>query len=171
MKKIRLKSKLLYICCFLTIILFLYTLNVTSSRYLGKVETDDDVVAVPIFTLNNNERTYTVADIELPGDEYEILFKVSNVENGIVNDVLLNYNFKFSTENIPLTFKLYEVTTSGEVEIPITNKVTGTLTMDYHTPTTKDYKLKIIWDEKDNNYEYADKNATFKIELNAVQVV
>lgn len=171
MKRIITKEKLEYLFCFLTIILFLYTFSLTSSRYLGKIGADEEAIAIPVFTLSNNTQKYTLNEINVPGDEQEIEFAVSNTDKGITNDVLLNYTFEFSSETIPLTFELYEVVNGNENKIDVTNNKTEVLTMNYGTEITKNYKLKIIWDENENDYEYADKSATFKMELKAEQVV
>ena len=111
MKKSTQKKRLLHFCMFLIfIIIFLYTFNITTSRYIGQIAADDNIIAVPILTLSNNTMAYTISNM-LPGDEKSYDFTVSNTENGNINEVLLDYYFSVQAgTELPLTFELYDIT-------------------------------------------------------------
>ena len=80
MKKYKLKKKPCILLVFSISILFLFTFNVTSSRYMGKLEgRAEDIVAIPIISLDNPTFTYTNKKM-LPGDVDEADFYVSNYD-------------------------------------------------------------------------------------------
>lgn len=169
-KKNTRKTKLWYLSMFLIVILFLYTFNVTTSRYIGQVSAQKDVVAIPILTLSNNKESYSINNMK-PGDEKIYEFEVSNTENGQINEVLLDYYFIVNIGNeIPLTVELYDIT-QGETKLNITDGKTPKVRMDYGTEILKKYRLKIIWDKKDNSLSYINKKVNCNITLEAEQVV
>lgn len=149
-------------------ILFLYTFNYTSSRYLGQVDADKNVVAVPILDLSNNGTSYELKNI-LPGYEETKEFEVSNTIDAQVNEILLSYYFQVTIDSeIPLNVKLYNE--QGE-EIPITEGKTEEEQMEEGIEVTKKYKITISWDKSKNSYEYAGLPASVKVDLIATQVV
>ena len=65
------KKRIRYFCIILIIISTIFTFNVTSSRYMGEITTDNEIIALPVLTLSNNNQTYTITDM-LPGDKKNI---------------------------------------------------------------------------------------------------
>ena len=85
-----LKRKVFYLCILFVLISFLYSFNVTTSRYVGQIEaSEENIVAVPILTLSNDTMTYTI-DNMMPGNEKTYEFVVSNYENDKINEVFSN---------------------------------------------------------------------------------
>ena len=166
-----LKRKVFYLCILFVLISFLYSFNVTTSRYVGQIEaSEENIVAVPILTLSNDTMTYTI-DNMMPGNEKTYEFVVSNYENDKINEVFLDYYFQIDIgKEIPLTVELYDIT-SGESKLNITDGKTDKIRMDYGTETSKRYKLKIMWNAKDNNYKYAGKTIKCNVILEAEQVI
>lgn len=169
-KKVISSRKLIYIIAFLCVIT-MFNFNITSSRYMEEAFADNSIIATPILTFSNCEATYS-ADNLLPGATKEITFTVSNTDEEIQNEVLLKYNLQIETNtNIPLQYKLYEVTSSGENEITLTNNKTQNYEVGYENQYLKNYKLKILWNESDNSYEYAGQTIQCKLKLNGEQIV
>ena len=156
---------------FLVIIMFSFTFGVTNSRYIGELFSSKSIIANPIITLNSNETSYSISDM-LPGDVREYKFSVANFDNSNVNEVLLSYRLRFTLEDgIPLTIKLYDIS-NGKTEIQLNNGETPKITMNYGPDyIVQNYMIEIIWDKKDNSYEYANKKINCKIQLNAEQVL
>ena len=155
---------------FFVIILFIFTFNITSSRYIGQLEsTATDVNAIPILSLTNPTFSETITSM-LPGDIYESDFYVSNYDSLNTNEVLMKYYIQVPTElEIP-------------VKISITNEDAEEITLDEEGKTPEEnliygiqketqYHIKIEWDEKDNGYEYAGKSFKLTISVVATQVV
>lgn len=149
-------------------VLFLSTFNFTTSRYIGELQSNNEIVAIPILTLNNNQIEIKVDDM-LPGETREVPFVVSNKENGQLNEVLLNYNITITPDNvIPIKIELYN---DKDEKIVLTDNKSSEEQMPYDTEATRNYKLKIIWDEKDNDYTYANKTSHISVELTGTQVI
>lgn len=169
------KRNLIFLCLACIIISTIFTFNLSNSRYMGEIKAEDEVLAVPIITLSNNTYSYSIENM-LPGDANEYTFQVSNVDGEQANEILLTYYFKINMETIvPLEVEMYEILEDGtEEKITITNNVTEEFQMDVVAEEadkiTKDYKLKIIWDESQNSYEYAGQTINMNITLEAIQV-
>lgn len=152
------------------IISTVFTFNLSNSRYMAEVQADKDALAIPVLTLSNNGLTHTI-DNMLPGDTREITFSVSNTENGKVSELLLDYYFKIDMQSaIPLEVKIYDITSGAEVDVTA-NDASTPLTMPNTEETTRNYKLKVIWDEANNDASYAGQQITCNVTLEAVQVV
>jgi len=158
------------------IISTIFTFNLSNSRYMGEIKAQEQILAIPIITLSNNTQSYTIENM-LPGDEQEYPFQVSNVDGQQNNEILLKCCFKINMQTtVPLKVEIYEVSTNGtERKLTINDNVTETFNMNVVTTeadkVTKNYKLKIIWDESDNSYEYAGQTINMNIMLEATQVV
>ena len=169
------KRNLIFFCLACIIISTIFTFNLSNSRYMGEISAEDEVLAVPIITLSNNTYSYSIEDM-LPGDVNEYTFQVSNVDGEQTNEILLTYYFKINMETIvPLEVEMYEILEDGrEEELTITDNTTEEFQMDIVVEETdkitKDYKLKIIWDESQNSYEYAGQTINMNITLEAIQV-
>ena len=164
----------LYVACI--VISTIFTFNISNSRYIGEIKAEDEILAVPIITFSNSRYNYVIKNM-LPGDVKEYIFQVSNLDGEKTNEVLLTYCFKINMETIiPLKIEMYEVLADGtEEKIAITNNVTEKIQMDVVEGQTgaviKDYKLKVIWDESQNSYEYAGQTTNLNIVLEAIQVI
>ena len=60
---------------------------------------------------------------------------------------------------------------SGENEITLTINKTQNYEVGYENQYLKNYKLKILWNESDNSYEYAGQTIQCKLKLNGEQIV
>ena len=158
-----------YFMISLAIILTIFTFNITASRYMGEISSQDDLIAKPILTLSNNSLSYT--ENMKPGDTKIYEFEVSNKENDNTNEILLDYYFSITSTTgfTPLTIEIYDIT-NEETLLPLTSdNYTQVQQMNYETETTRKYKLLVIWKEENNSSEYAGKNIDFTLKLEAMQ--
>lgn len=155
---------------FFVIILFIFTFNITSSRYIGHIEsTATDVNAIPILSLTNPTFSETMTGM-LPGNTYESDFYVSNYDSSNTNEVLMKYYLKIEKKSeIPLKISLNDEE-GNEITLDNENK-TEEQTLLYGKQKQTKYHIKIEWDEKDNDSKYANKTGTFIISLVSNQVV
>lgn len=169
MKKYRLKKKPFILLIFCVSILFLFTFNFTSSRYMGQLSGEvDDIVAVPILNLENPIFNNTIENM-LPGDIKEADFYVTNYDDEKNNEVLMKYylNVRLDSE-IPIKVIL---TDENGKELSLNEGKTDEYEIPYKTKTKVKYHIKLEWDEKDNSYDYASKDIKLMIDLTALQVV
>lgn len=169
------KNNLIMFCISFIAIFTVFTFNGSNSRYVGKIVADEEVLAVPVLTLSNNSQSYVATNM-LPGETKEYKFSVSNVDGESTNEVLLEYYFKVTTETtVPIEVKLYEITGNEEREIQIANNESETIRLNVVNQSsdkiTKNYTLKFIWDIDFNSYEYAQKEISCSVVLEAIQVV
>lgn len=185
MKHLRRKNSLNLICL-LVVVLFLYTFGLTSSRYVKTTTANQDVLAIPILDFYSELTCQSDGDV-LPGDTWNCFFSVTNAKEEYVNEVLLNYYFDITLDtNIPLNLELYDITeNNNEISIGFDESVaesnvkkSNEQEMNFNKDnggTTKNYRLDIIWDAKDNDYIYASNNLKnpiiVKVNLVANQVV
>ena len=159
---------------FLAIYVFLvlvFLVNYTFSRYITATYGSGSIgIATPVLSLENNGLTFELEDM-WPGEYREIEFAVSNIEKGQKNEVLLDYYFIIKIDSkIPLKFELYDEN-DKKLNIDTNGKTNEeNMKMDYKNEITKNYKLKIIWDEEYNDYNYADESITINLELVGTQV-
>ncbi len=170
MKKYNLKDKKTISLIFCISILFLFTFNVTSSRYMGELKGEaDDVVAIPVLSLDNPTFNYTLENM-LPGDVDESDFYVNNYNEENTNEVLMKYylTLKVDTE-IPVKVTL---TSDDGTEITLNEGKTDEYELPYDQgEVRKKFHIKVDWDKADNSYEYAGKNIKLTVDLEATQVV
>ena len=168
MKKRSLRKETIYILVFIIGILYISTFDVTSSRYLGQISSNSEVLAVPVISLNQTGATYDLTKMK-PGDTKELEFIVTNKENEQINEVLLSYDLEFIINgNLPLNFKLFSE--DGQ-EISLLNNKTSEQRLDFGLEASKKYRLQVIWNKEDNNLEYANVTGNLQINLRAIQVV
>ena len=168
------KRNFIFFCIVCIFISSRFTFNLSTSRYMGQITAEENILAIPILTLTNNTQGYTVTNM-LPGDEQEFEFSVSNVDGEQTNEVLLSYYFKINMETeIPLEVKIYDISESEEKELQITNNETEKMQMNIvekeTDKITKNYRLKITWNAQNNSYEYAGKTIACIITLEGVQM-
>ena len=167
--KYRLKITTCILLIFSVSILFVFTFNVTSSRYKGELQGEaKDIVAIPIISLDNPTFNYTLEKM-LPGDIRESDFYVSNYDEKNTNEVLMKYYLKVTLDSeIPI-----EVTLTDEegTVLTLNDKKTEKYELPYDDKMKTKYHIKVEWNEDDNSYEYAGKDISLTIDLIAVQVV
>ena len=164
------KQRLELLSKFFIIVLFIFTFNGASSRYIGQVDGKaNDVNAVPILNLTNPDFDETITSM-LPGDIKEADFYVENHDDSNTNEVLMKYYLKVQVDSeIPVNVYLTdengtEVTLDGE------NK-TEEKDFPYDTEMKTKYHIKIEWDAKNNDSKYAGKDLKLNIEVMATQIV
>lgn len=164
------KRKLSLILFFFVILLFIFTFNITPSRYMGKIDSEaDDIIAIPILNLTNSTLEETINGI-YPGSITETDFFVSNYDDVNKNEVLMKYYIKVQTNNeIPVKISL---TDENEAEVTLNEEgQSEERDLPYDTQMQTKYHIKIEWDKKDNSYEYANKSLKLTLEVVATQVV
>ena len=171
-KKYILEKKTCILLVFSISILFLFTFNVTSGRYMGELEGEaKDIMAIPLISLENPTFNY-ISSKMLPGDIRESDFYVSNYneENqNEVNEVLMKYYLKIKLDSkVPVKVTL---TSEDGTEITLDENRTAKYELPYDNKMKTKYHIKIEWDETEDNYEYAGKDINLTIDLIAIQVV
>ena len=166
----KLKLKLL-ISAFI-IISSIYLINITSSRYISEINSKSNInVAIPQIELDTN--AVDTSNLILPGDTQSVEFNVKNYENTSINEVLMNYyiELNITKSDIPLTYKIYEITDNSETELNETAEGYGPIKLNYGTEEEKKFKIVFLWDEIKNNTSYASKDFKFEIKIKAEQVI
>ena len=155
---------------FLIIVMFIFTFNATSSRYIGQIESKaSDVIAIPIIDITNPSFNYELTDV-IPGFVSETDFYVRNYDNTNTNEILMKYYLKVEVESeIPINVSLTEE--NGKAITLDNEGKTAEKELPYGTQTEIKYHVKIEWDSKDNDYKYAGKDIKLIIDLTSTQVV
>ena len=163
------KAKIKFIIFFLFAI-FIFTFNVTSSRYIGQIKSNmNDVNAIPVINLINPTFDENISNI-LPGSVIESDFYVSNYDNENINEVLMKYYIKVKINSeIPVKVQIFDKN-GAELALDKEGK-TPEQELIYGVEDKTKYHIKLQWDEKDNSYEFSNKNLNLNIELIATQVV
>lgn len=163
------KRRLSLIFIFSIIVLFVFTFNVTSSRYMGQIESEaKDVIAVPIIDITNPTFEYTPKDL-IPGFSDETDFYVRNYDDTNTNEVLMKYYLKVQVDSdIPV--KIYLTDENGQAMELDNEKKTAEKELTYGKKNQTKYHIKIEWDKKDNDYKYAGKSIKLIIDLTSTQV-
>ena len=164
------KKRVSLIFIFFIIVLFVFTFSVTSSRYMGKIESEaKDVIAVPIIDITNPTFEYTLKDV-IPGFNAETDFYVKNYDDTNTNEVLMKYYLKVQVESdIPVKISLTDE--NGQAITLDNEQKTAETELPYGEKTQIKYHIKIEWDKKDNDYQYAGKSIKLIIDLTSTQVV
>ena len=163
------KRRLNLLFIYFIIVLFVLTFNVTSSRYMGKIESEtNDVIAIPIIDITNPTFEYTLTDL-IPGFSTETDFYVRNYDSTNTNEVLMKYYLKVQVNSeIPVKISLTDE--NGQAIALDNEQKTAEKELPYGEKTQIKYHIKIEWDKKDNNYKYAGKNIKIIIDLTSTQV-
>lgn len=164
------KRRLSLIFIFSIIVLFVFTFNVTSSRYMGQIESEaKDVIAVPIIDITNPTFEYTPKDL-IPGFSDETDFYVRNYDDTNTNEVLMKYYLKVQVDSdIPVKISLTDE--NGQAMELDNEKKTAEKELTYGEKNQTKYHIKIEWNKKDNDYQYANKSIKLIIDLTSTQVV
>lgn len=167
--KYKLNKKTYILLLYIVSILFLFTFEFSSSRYMREVKGQaEDVIAIPIISLDNPTFNYRPDDM-IPGYVDEADFYVKNYDNTKQNEVLMKYYLKIKVDSIiPVKVTL---TSEDGVEIVLTEDETEKYELPYTEEMLTKYHIKIEWDEKDNDFKYANEDIKLNIDLIAVQVV
>ena len=169
-KRYRLKKKPCILLVFSVSILFLFTFNVTSSRYMGQLEGEvEDIVAIPVISMENPTFNYIPKNM-VPGYVDESDFFVNNYDNEKQNEVLMKYTLKVTLDSV-VPIKVTLTSENGtEINLDEGNK-TEEYELSYTGMQKTKYHIKLAWDEKDNSYEYANQKIKISIDLTATQVI
>lgn len=171
MNKIK-KIKIRYFILFISILICVFSIGMTNSRYTSAKKIDNELpIAKPIIefeSVSTSEITNVV-----PGDTIEYNFNIKNTDGTMTNEVAMNYYIKLSHKdsNLPLKYKIYDITSGTEVELPITSEQTSVISLGYGEVETHKYKIKFIWPISNNDEAYANKQTTFDIEIYAEQAM
>lgn len=166
------KRKIKFAMILFIIISSMYLVKTTNSRYISKINSNNSLdVAVPQITLDNF--SMNTSELVLPGDSVECEFYIKNYENSKINEVMMAYyiNLNITEQGIPLTYKIYEISGTKEIELAYNEKGFGPVTLNYGTEETKKYKIIFTWDKNNNSNQYANKQFSFNVKVNATQVI
>ena len=171
MNKIK-KMKFKYIILFILILICSFSIGLTNSRYTSSKKIGDSLpIAKPILEFEpvSNSR---INDM-LPGQMVTYDFNIKNTDGNITNEVLINYYIKVTCEdnNLPITYKIYDITDATEEEVTVTSEQTSLITLGYKEIENHKYRIKFTWLSSDKAASYADKQTEFNIEVYAEQAI
>ncbi len=168
-KRYKLKKQTCILFLYGVSILFLFTFDFSSSRYMGQLEGKaEDVIAIPIISLDNPTFNYRPDDM-LPGYVDESDFYVKNYDDTKQNEVLMKYHLKIQIDSIiPVKVAL---TSEDGTEMDLTENKTEEYELPYTRKMLTKYHIKIEWAEQDNDFKYANEDIKLTIDLVSVQVV
>ena len=170
--KENLRRKIEFVIVTTMFIATMFLVNYTNSRYMSEVNIQYDLnVAIPQIVLDTSQNNLT--NPILPGDTTSYEFYINNYNDINQNEVLMTYyiNLELSTQDIPLTYKIYQIAGTTETELTQDTEGYGPITLDYEQQQSQHFKIIFTWDENDNSVSYANKQFSFKIKINATQVV
>lgn len=172
MKRRRLKKNPFIVLIFFIGILFIFIFNASTSRYLGQINANsEDVLAVPVISLTNPTFEHSLTNM-LPGDTTETNFYVSNYDGENTNELSMKYYFKITKiGTIPFEITIIDTATGKELSVNDEGRTIEEVNLTYDNNVSTEYTIKIEWDEKDNDYNYAGQDLKIKVELVSVQVV
>ena len=166
------KMKIKYFVVFILILTCAFSIGLTNSRYSSGKKIDNEVmVATPVVEFESV--TGTSFTNMLPGDTVAYNFNIKNTDGNMINEVAINYYIKLTYENnnLPLTYKIYDITSGTEVELPTTSDQTSLIALGYENIETHNYKIEFTWPISDNAESYANKQIAFKLDVYAEQVI
>lgn len=171
MKRRRLKKKPFIVLVFFIGILFIFTFNASTSRYLGQINASgEDVLAVPVISLSNPTFEHSPTNM-LPGDTTETNFYVSNYVGENINELLMKYYFKITKiGTIPVEITILDEL-GNELCVDDEGRTTEEVNLTYDNNVSTEYTIRMEWDEKYNDYKYAGQNLKIKVDLIATQVI
>lgn len=167
-----LKLRLKYTIFFILIIVVVFLMNITKSRYMsGMVMNSGLDIAKPIIEFSSNSEP-NISDI-LPGESAEYIFNVKNTDGNILNEVNINYYIKltYNDNNLPIQYEIYDITSGTEVKLETTSNQTQLLTLGHEKVESYDYKLVFTWPADKNDVSYAGKEIAFDLDIYAEQVI
>ena len=165
------KKKIIFGTIIFTIICCVYLIKITNSRYISKVNIDGNIdVAVPQIVLD--VKNYSDSFTLLPGQTQELEFSIKNYNDLKINEVLMEYYIKINTTklDLPLEYELYEVSSTNEKKLTANSQGFGPITLNYGNQEEKKYKLKFSWDENDNKISYVNKQYSFQILAETIEI-
>lgn len=165
------KKKIIFGTIIFTIICCVYLIKITNSRYISKVNIDGNIdVAVPQIVLD--VKNYSDSFTLLPGQTQELEFSIKNYNDLRTNEVLMEYYIKINTTklDLPLEYELYEVSSTNEKKLTANSQGFGPITLNYGNQEEKKYKLKFSWDENDNKISYVNKQYSFQILAETIEI-
>ena len=171
-KRSTIKFLKILITLYLCVIAMPFTFLTTLAKYTSTVSASGTVgIARPVLNLQTKPVTNTVN----PVNSMEVNFSVVNFENGVVNEVKLDYTISFVIDDsvtnsldIPLKLQLYDGN-NQEITLNSYNTAVESISMPASTPTTHEYKLVVSWNGGDKSPNYAGLEKKIKISLDVVQ--
>lgn len=156
------KILLIVVICFL----LLTPVSISFSKYKSSSSLNGNIeLARPVLVL---EVTSGKVNLTIPTDNVTILFNVKNYNDLYRNDVLLNYYLEFSSDEVlPVSYKLYDITSGSEKEISVSSNKSESIDMGFSENITHYYKLVFSW--TDNSVKYSDITDNFKVRAVALQ--
>ncbi len=166
------KIRIKYILVFILILICAYSIGLTNSRYASETNYSNNLeIAKPVIEIESNSNKKI--ENMLPGDKAEYIFYVKNTDNVNVNEIMLNYYIKvvIPENEIPLTYKIYDITNGTEKEINVDSNKTDLISLGFENIENHKYKIKFIWPENEKDYSYSNKEMKFDIEVYAEQAL
>lgn len=165
------KNKIKFIIILFIIISTIFIVGITNARYMLEANVRSDLdLAIPRMALVGVTNTI---EAMLPGDTRSFDFNLNNYENSKTNEVLMQcyINVNVTTEEFPLTYKVYSLSGGNQTELTQTANGFGPVTLNYGTQESNQYRIIFTWDANNNNDSYANKNYAFQIQTEATQVI
>ena len=165
------KRRIKFIISAFIIICTIVVINKTNSRYISQVNMDGNInVAVPQIVVDTSNYIDSISI--LPGETQTLEFSVKNYKDSKVNEILMEYyiNINVTNSNIPLTYKLYEISGTNENELNQKTEGFGPITLNYENQEEKKYKLEFAWDENNNNISYASQEFSYEISAKTIDI-
>lgn len=137
----------------------------------GKNLEDNLPIAKPIIEFEAASPS-EISDM-IPGQTVQYDFIIKNTDGASQNEVAINYYIKvtYQNNNLPLTYKIYDITTGTEQELQVTDNQTSLIKMGYEDIENHKYRIKFTWPLSQNDVSYINKQIGISIEVFAEQDV
>lgn len=179
------KKKYKILIIIVIFIAFVFTSGITYSFFHSTttINTNQNIAKFVFNTESLNSLNISLSDLK-PGDIKEYTFSISNQNNEVTSDVIINYEMSIKTYHfIPLVIKLYKVEDSTETLVincdesysrDSENKLvcnTNTLELSHTDSKIDNYKLKIEFPSIYNTIEYTNLVDFIDIEIKSWQKI
>lgn len=165
------RKRIFFIIIIFCVICSVYLVRNTNSRYLSEISMDADInVAVPqiVIDMNNNLNSFQI----LPGESQELEFSIKNYNELKINEVLMDYYINIDTKkmDLPLIYELYEISGTNENQLSENSQGFGPIKLAFGDKEEKTYKLRVIWNENENNMSYVNEQYSFQILVDTKEI-
>lgn len=166
-------------------IMFVFTSGITYSFFHSTttINTNQNIAKFIFNTESLDALNIALSDLK-PGDNKEYTFDISNQNNEVTSDVIINYEMSIKTYHfIPLIIKLYKIEDSIETLVmncdesysrDSENKLvcnTDTIELSHTDSKIDTYKLKIEFPSEYNTTEYTSLVDFIDIEIKSWQKI
>lgn len=169
MKKEKELKTLLLIAIITTIIASCFTFASFNTKLAGLGK---GIIASFAIDINENNEILVPLEPLAPNDEQTLNFIIYNKKNNNNSEVTMKYYLQFenSFNNLPITLLLYKKNEENTYEqIQILDTKTEQFYLNYNENNKDEYKLSIIWDKSDENYnDYKYSNSIDAIKINVI---